>query len=209
MEVFKTVSGIAAPLDQINVDTDQIIPKQFLKKIERTGFGVHLFHDWRYLDDEGTQLNPDFVLNYPRYQGAQILLTRENFGCGSSREHAPWALHDYGFKCVIASSFADIFFNNCRKNGILAVILQPEEVQALFVEVEAHEGCQLTVDLLQQSVITHEGKKFSFEVDQFAKNCLLNGLDDIGWTLQFEEKIEAYEQKTRSQQPWFFIEAQS
>ena len=209
MEVFKTLSGIAAPLDQINVDTDQIIPKQFLKKIERTGFGVHLFHDWRYLDDEGTQLNPDFVLNYPRYQGAQILLTRENFGCGSSREHAPWALHDYGFKCVIASSFADIFFNNCRKNGILAVVLQPEEVQALFVEVEAHEGCQLTVDLLQQSVITPEGKKFSFEVDQFAKNCLLNGLDDIGWTLQFEEKIEAYEQKARSQQPWLFLEGQS
>ena len=200
---------MAAPLDRINVDTDQIIPKQFLKKIERTGFGVHLFHDWRYLDDEGTQLNPDFVLNYPRYQGAQILLTRENFGCGSSREHAPWALHDYGFKCVIASSFADIFFNNCRKNGILAVVLQPDEVQALFVEVEDHEGYQLTVDLQQQSVITPEGKKFSFEVDQFAKNCLLNGLDDIGWTLQFEEKIEAYEQKTRSQQPWFFIEAQS
>ncbi len=198
---------MVAPLDRINVDTDQIIPKQFLKKIERTGFGVHLFHDWRYLDDEGTQLNPDFVLNYPRYQGAQILLTRENFGCGSSREHAPWALHDYGFKCVIASSFADIFFNNCRKNGILAVVLQPEEVQALFVEVEAHEGCQLTVNLLQQSVITPEGKKYSFEVDQFAKNCLLNGLDDIGWTLQFEEKIEAYEQKARSQQPWLFIEA--
>ena len=198
---------MAAPLDRINVDTDQIIPKQFLKKIERTGFGVHLFHDWRYLDDEGTQLNPDFVLNYPRYQGAQILLTRENFGCGSSREHAPWALHDYGFKCVIASSFADIFFNNCRKNGILAVVLQPDEMQALFVEVEAHEGCQLTVNLLQQSVITPKGKKFSFEVDQFAKNCLLNGLDDIGWTLQFEEKIEAYEQKARSQQPWLFIES--
>ena len=200
---------MVAPLDRINVDTDQIIPKQFLKKIERAGFGVHLFHDWRYLDDEGTQLNPDFVLNYPRYQGAQILLTRENFGCGSSREHAPWALHDYGFKCVIASSFADIFFNNCRKNGILAVVLQPEEVQALFVEVEAHEGCQLTVDLLQQSVINPEGKKFSFEVDQFAKNCLLNGLDDIGWTLQFEEKIEDYEQKARSKQPWLFLEGQS
>ena len=207
MEVFKTLSGIAAPLDRINVDTDQIIPKQFLKKIERTGFGVHLFHDWRYIDDEGTQLNPDFVLNYPRYQGAQIFLTRENFGCGSSREHAPWALHDYGFKCVIASSFADIFFNNCRKNGILAIVLQPEEVQDLFVEVEAHEGCQLTVDLLQQSVITPEGKKFSFEVDQFAKNCLLNGLDDIVWTLQFEEKIKTYEQKARSQQPWLFVEA--
>ena len=198
---------MAAPLDRINVDTDQIIPKQFLKKIERTGFGVHLFHDWRYIDDEGTQLNPDFVLNYQRYQGAQILLTRENFGCGSSREHAPWALHDYGFKCVIASSFADIFFNNCRKNGILAVVLQPDEVQALFMEVEAHEGCQLTVDLLQQSVITPKGKKFSFEVDQFAKNSLLNGLDDIGWTLLFEEKIKTYEQKARSQQPWLFIEA--
>ena len=200
---------MAAPLDRINVDTDQIIPKQFLKKIERTGFGVHLFHDWRYLDDEGTQLNPDFVLNYPRYQGAQILLTRENFGCGSSRDHAPWALHDYGFKCVIASSFADIFFNNCRKNGILAVVLQPNEVQALFVEVEAHEGCQLTVNLLQQIVITPECKKYSCEIDRFAKNCLLNGLDDIGWTLQFEEKIEDYEQKARSQQPWLFLEGQS
>ena len=197
---------MAAPLDQINVDTDQIIPKQFLRKIERTGFGVHLFHDWRYLDDEGTQLNPDFVLNYPRYQGAQILLTRENFGCGSSREHAPWALKDYGFKCVIASSFADIFFNNCRKNGILAVILQPEAIQSLFEEVEANEGCQLTVDLPQQIVRSPEGKKYYFEVDVFAKNCLLKGLDDIGWTLQFEEKINAYEQQARKQNPWLFFD---
>ena len=206
MEAFKTLSGIAAPLDKINVDTDQIIPKQFLKKIERTGFGVHLFHDWRYLDDAGTQANSEFVLNFPRYQGSQILLTRENFGCGSSREHAPWALQDYGFKCVISSSFADIFFSNCRKNGILAVVLQPEEVQALFEEVEANEGYQLTVDLQQQTVITPDGKKYYFEMDAFAKNCLLEGLDDIGWTLQFEDKIQDYEQQARSKKPWLFLD---
>ena len=207
MEAFTTLSGMAAPLDKINVDTDQIIPKQFLKKIERTGFGVHLFHDWRYLDDAGTQANSEFVLNFPRYQGSQILLTRENFGCGSSREHAPWALQDYGFKCVISSSFADIFFSNCRKNGILAVVLQPEEVQALFEEVEANEGYQLTVDLQQQTVITPDGKKYYFEMDPFAKNCLLEGLDDIGWTLQFEDKIQDYEQQARSRQPWLFLDA--
>ena len=206
MEAFTTLSGMAAPLDKINVDTDQIIPKQFLKKIERTGFGVHLFHDWRYLDDAGTQANSEFVLNFPRYQGSQILLTRENFGCGSSREHAPWALQDYGFKCVISSSFADIFFSNCRKNGILAVVLQPEEVQALFEEVEANEGYQLTVDLQQQTVITPDGKKYYFEMDAFAKNCLLEGLDDIGWTLQFEDKIQAYEQQARSKKPWLFLD---
>jgi len=198
---------MAAPLDKINVDTDQIIPKQFLKKIERTGFGIHLFHDWRYLDDAGTESNSEFVLNFPRYQGSKILLTRENFGCGSSREHAPWALQDYGFYCVIASSFADIFYSNCRKNGILAVVLRQEEVQALFEEVEANEGCQLTVDLPQQTVSTPEGKKFSFEIDPFAKNCLLKGLDDIGWTLQFEEKIQDYEQQARSRQPWLFLDA--
>jgi 3-isopropylmalate/(R)-2-methylmalate dehydratase small subunit len=146
------------------------------------------------------------VLNLARYQGAQILLTRENFGCGSSREHAPWALQDYGFKCVIASSFADIFFSNCRKNGILAVVLQREEIQSLFEEVEANEGCQLTVDLPQQTVSSPNGKKFSFEVDVFAKNCLLNGLDDIGWTLQFEEKIQDYEQQARQQKPWLFFD---
>ena len=198
---------MAAPLDKINVDTDQIIPKQFLKKIERTGFGIHLFHDWRYLDDAGTESNSEFVLNFPRYQGSKILLTRENFGCGSSREHAPWALQDYGFYCVIASSFADIFYSNCRKNGILAVVLRQEEVQALFEEVEANEGCQLTIDLPQQTVSTPEGKKFSFEIDPFAKNCLLKGLDDIGWTLQFEEKIQDYEQQARSRQPWLFLDA--
>ena len=207
MEAFITLSGMAAPLDKINVDTDQIIPKQFLKKIERTGFGIHLFHDWRYLDDAGTESNSEFVLNFPRYQGSKILLTRENFGCGSSREHAPWALQDYGFYCVIASSFADIFYSNCRKNGILAVVLRQEEVQALFEEVEANEGCQLTVDLPQQTVSTPEGKKFSFEIDPFAKNCLLKGLDDIGWTLQFEGKIQDYEQQARSRQPWLFLDA--
>ena len=207
MEAFTTLSGMAAPLDKINVDTDQIIPKQFLKKIERTGFGIHLFHDWRYLDDAGTESNSEFVLNFPRYQGSKILLTRENFGCGSSREHAPWALQDYGFYCVIASSFADIFYSNCRKNGMLAVVLRQEEVQALFEEVEANEGCQLTIDLPQQTVSTPEGKKFSFEIDPFAKNCLLKGLDDIGWTLQFEEKIQDYEQQARSRQPWLFLDA--
>jgi len=206
MEAFNTLSGITVPLDKINVDTDQIIPKQFLKKIERTGFGVHLFHDWRYIDDEGTKSNSEFILNHPRYQGSQILLTGENFGCGSSREHAPWAIQDYGFKCIIASSFADIFFNNCRKNGILAVVLQAEEVQALFKEVEAIEGCLLTVDLLQQTVCSPGGNKFSFEIDSFAKNCLLEGLDDIGWTLQFEDKIQDYEQQARSQKPWLFLD---
>ena len=206
MEAFKTLSGMTAPLDKINVDTDQIIPKQFLKKIERTGFGIHLFHDWRYTDDAAKCSNFDFVLNLPRYKGAQILLTRENFGCGSSREHAPWALQDYGFKCVIASSFADIFFSNCRKNGILAVVLHPKEIQSLFEEVEAYEGCQLTVDLPKQTVSSPQGKAFSFEVDVFAKNCLLNGLDDIDWTLQFEKKIHDYEQLAKKKKPWLFLD---
>ena len=206
MEAFNTLSGMTAPLDKINVDTDQIIPKQFLKKIDRTGFGVHLFHDWRYTDNAATHVNSEFVLNSPRYQGAQILLTRENFGCGSSREHAPWALQDYGFKCVIASSFADIFFSNCRKNGILAVVLQSEEIQYLFEEVEANEGCQLTVDLPQQIVSSPQGKKFTFEVDVFAKNCLLKGLDDIDWTMQFEKRIQDYEQQARKQKPWLFLD---
>ena len=205
MEAFNILSGITVPLDKINVDTDQIIPKQFLKKIDRTGFGVHLFHDWRYIDDKGTKSNSEFILNHPRYQGAQILLTGENFGCGSSREHAPWALQDYGFKCIISSSFADIFYNNCRKNGILAVVLQTEEVQFLFKEVEDNKGYQLKVDLPQQTVSTPEGKKFSFEVDSFAKTCLLNGLDDIGWTLQFGERIRDFEQQARSQNPWLFL----
>ena len=205
MEVFDTLSGKAVPLDIINVDTDQIIPKQFLKKIDRIGFGDHLFHDWRYLDDAGTIENPKFVLNFQRFQGSNILLTRKNFGCGSSREHAPWALHDYGFRCIIASSFADIFYNNCRKNGILAVVLKDHEVQSLFEEVEANEGCFLTVDLLSQNVATPLGNNFSFEIDLFAKNCLLKGLDDIGWTLQFKNKIQSFEEQSMSKKPWLYI----
>ena len=205
MEAFETLSGKAVPLDIINVDTDQIIPKQFLKKIDRAGFGIHLFHDWRYLDDLGTKNNPDFVLNFQRYQGSEILLTRKNFGCGSSREHAPWALQDYGFKCLIASSFADIFFSNCRKNGILAVVLQNHEIQCLFEEVESNDGCELTVDLPAQIVSSPKGKKYRFEIDNFEKNCLLKGMDDIGWTLQFEEKIKEYEKLARENQPWLFF----
>ena len=206
MEAFKTLKGTAVPLDMINVDTDQIIPKQFLKKIERTGFGVHLFHDWRYMDDEGDKLNLDFVLNYPRYEEAKILVTRENFGCGSSREHAPWALFDYGFRCIISPSFADIFYNNCRKNGILAVVLKKEEVDFLFNEINANEGYQLTVDLPKQIISSSKGETFSFEIDNFAKNCLLKGLDDIGWTMQFEEKIKDFEEKNVTEKPWLFLE---
>ena len=205
MESFETLSGKVVPLDIINVDTDQIIPKQFLKKIDRAGFGIHLFHDWRYLDDAGKEKNTEFVLNFERYQGSKILLTRENFGCGSSREHAPWALQDYGFRCIIASSFADIFYNNCRKNGILALVLKDYEIQTLFEEVEANEGCILTVNLLDQNVTTPKYEKFSFEIDSFSKNCLLKGLDDIGWTLQYEDKIRSYEKLARLEKPWLFI----
>ena len=205
MESFTTLSGVTVPLDKINVDTDQIIPKQFLKKIERTGFGSHLFHDWRYTDDSGNKYNSDFVLNLDRYKGAKILLTRENFGCGSSREHAPWALQDYGFKCLIAESFADIFFSNCRKNGILAVVLKNHEIQSLFDEVLANVGCELTIDLPAQIVSSPKGKKYRFEIDGFEKNCLLKGMDDIGWTLQFEEKIKEYEKSARENQPWLFF----
>jgi 3-isopropylmalate/(R)-2-methylmalate dehydratase small subunit len=205
MKPFTQLTALTALLDQVNVDTDQIIPKQFLKKIERTGFGQHLFHDWRYLDDAGTQLNPDFVLNTPRYQGAQILVTRDNFGCGSSREHAPWALLDYGFRCIIAPSFADIFFNNCRKNGILAIVLGADEVQALFEEIGPHEGCQLTVDLPAQEIHTPAGKVYSFEMDAFAKHCLVHGLDDIAWTLQFDAQISDYEARASTQAPWMSL----
>ncbi len=205
MQAFTQLTAKAALLDRLDVDTDAIIPKQFLKKIERTGFGVHLFHDWRYLDDEGSQPNPDFVLNAPRYQEAQILVTRDNFGCGSSREHAPWALLDYGFQSIIAPSFADIFYNNCFKNGILPVRLTGDQVQALFEEVEANEGCQLTVNLETQTVTSPQGKQFSFEVDTFAKDKLYRGLDDIGWALQFEEKIQQYERDYRQASPWMFV----
>ena len=207
MEAFTQLEALTAVMDRINVDTDQIIPKQFLKKIERTGFGKHLFHDWRYLNDEGTQSNPDFILNESRYQGAEILLARDNFGCGSSREHAPWALLDYGFRCIIGPSFADIFFNNCRKNGILLVVLNESQVQALFEEVTANVGCQLKVDLQHKTVSSPAGLNYSFEIDDFARQCLLGGMDDIGWTLQFEDRIGRFEQKSASQTPWLSLSA--
>ena len=205
MQPFQTLTATAAKLDQVNVDTDQIIPKQFLKKIERTGFGIHLFHDWRFLDDAGQKINPDFILNQSRYQGAQILVAGENFGCGSSREHAPWALLDYGFRSIIAPSFADIFYNNCAKNGILLVALPEASVQQLFTEIEENVGCELTVDLPNQKVQSPKGLEFSFEIDPFVKHRLLNGLDDIGWTLQYQSEIESFESNYQKQAPWMFV----
>ena len=205
MQPFQTLTATAAMLDQVNVDTDQIIPKQFLKKIERTGFGIHLFHDWRFLDDAGQKINPDFILNQSRYQGAQILVAGDNFGCGSSREHAPWALLDYGFRSIIAPSFADIFYNNCAKNGILLVALPEASVQQLFAEIEENVGCELTVDLPSQKVQSPKGLEFSFEIDPFVKNRLLNGLDDIGWTLQYQSEIESFESNYQKQAPWMFV----
>ena len=205
MQPFQTLTATAAKLDQVNVDTDQIIPKQFLKKIERTGFGIHLFHDWRFIDDAGQKLNPDFILNQPRYQGAQILVAGDNFGCGSSREHAPWALLDYGFRSIIAPSFADIFYNNCAKNGILLVALPEASVQQLFTEIDENVGCELTVDLPNQKVQSPKGLEFSFEIDPFVKHRLLNGLDDIGWTLQFQSEIEKFETSYQKQAPWMFV----
>ena len=211
MKKFERFEGIVAPLDRANVDTDLIIPKQFLKSIKRTGFGVNLFDELRYLDEgqpgqdcSQRPLNPDFVLNLPRYQGAEVLLARRNFGCGSSREHAPWALEDFGFKVVIAPSFADIFYNNAFKNGILLITLAEEEVDRLFAEVEANEGYQLDIDLEHQRVITPSGEILEFEVDAFRKHCLLNGLDDIGITLQDEDAIRSFEEKHRQQRPWLF-----
>lgn len=191
MEPFKKLVGVVGILDRVNVDTDAIIPKQFLKRIERTGFGQFLFYDWRFLDNG--QPNPEFILNKPRYQGASILISRQNFGCGSSREHAPWALADYGFRVVIAPSFADIFFNNCFQNGMLPIRLSEEQVQDLFERVEATEGYQLTVDLENQVLTDDKGLSIPFEVEPFRKHCLLNGLDDIGLTLQYEDKISAFE----------------
>jgi 3-isopropylmalate/(R)-2-methylmalate dehydratase small subunit len=203
MKPFKTHSGVVAPLDRANVDTDAIVPKQFLRKIERSGFGKHLFHEWRYLDYAGTQPNPDFVLNRKEYRQATILLTRDNFGCGSSREHAPWALADYGFRVIIAPSFADIFFSNCIKNGILLVRLQSAEVAELFAEVRRHVGTTLTADLQKQIVETSNGRSHSFPMDNFSKHCLIEGLDHIGWTLQFKDKIDAYEKQLRQKHSWF------
>jgi 3-isopropylmalate/(R)-2-methylmalate dehydratase small subunit len=211
MKAFTQHTGLVAPLDRANVDTDQIIPKQFLKSIKRTGFGPNLFDEWRYLDvgqpnQDCSQrpINKDFVLNFPRYQGASVLLARENFGCGSSREHAPWALDEYGFRTVIAPSFADIFFNNSFKNGLLPIILKDDEVDALFLQCEACEGYQLTVDLAAQTVTRPDGVQYRFEVDAFRKHCLLNGLDDIGLTLQDQEAIKAFEAQYRQSSPWLF-----
>ncbi|RDL45974.1 3-isopropylmalate dehydratase small subunit [Marinomonas piezotolerans] len=211
MRPFTTHTGIAAPLDLANVDTDMIIPKQFLKSIKRTGFGKNLFDELRYEDEgqpdqecTGRPLRKDFVLNQDRYQGTSVLLARNNFGCGSSREHAPWALDDFGIRSVIAPSFADIFYNNCFKNGLLPIVLKEEEVDQLFKEVEANEGYELTVDLANQKVKTPSGMEFEFEVDAFRKHCLLNGLDDIGLTLQESDSIKAYEEKRMKQAPWLF-----
>ncbi len=212
MEKFITLNGLVAPLDRANVDTDQIIPKQFLKSIRRSGFGPNLFDSWRYLDvgepgmDRASRpINPDFVLNQPRYRGASILLARANFGCGSSREHAPWALLDYGFRCVIAPSFGDIFFNNCFKNGLLPIVLRDAEVDRLFSDVAAFPGFRLNVDLSQQTVsYPDSSRSLRFEIDAFRKHCLLNGLDDIGLTLRHADEIRAFEARRRAEQPWLF-----
>jgi len=211
MQKFETLTGIVMPLDRPNVDTDAIIPKQFLKSIKRSGFGPNLFDAWRYLDqgepgkdNTGRPLNTEFVLNQPRYQGAQILLARENFGCGSSREHAPWALLDYGFSVIIAPSFADIFYNNCFKNGILPIVLSAAMVEELFKQVEAEEGYQLNVDLAAQTITRPDGEVLSFEIDAFRKQRLLNGLDDIGLTLGHVDDIRAYEKKRQQEAPWLF-----
>jgi 3-isopropylmalate/(R)-2-methylmalate dehydratase small subunit len=211
MQAFVRHEGRVAPLDRANVDTDAIIPKQFLKSIQRSGFGVNLFDEWRYLDHGEPGMdhtrrprNPDFVLNQARYRGATILLARENFGCGSSREHAPWALADYGFRVIVAPSFADIFFNNCFKNGLLPVVLPGEDVDQLFRETFASEGYRLTVDLEAQTLITPGGAVFSFEVDAGRRHRLLNGLDDIGLTLLHADRIRAFEARTRETAPWLF-----
>ena len=192
MEPFDKLKGIVALLDLPNVDTDQIIPKQFLKRIERTGFGQFLFYDWRFVD--GKELNRDFEMNEERYRGAQILVTRANFGCGSSREHAPWALQDYGFRCVIAPSFADIFYNNCFKNGMLPIRLEEEQIEELFRRVRKAPGYTLNIDLLENRISSDDGLVFSFEVEEFRRHCLLNGLDDIGLTMQNRERIGQYEE---------------
>ena len=211
MRPFTPLDGLVVPLDRANVDTDAIIPKQFLKSIKRSGFGPNLFDEWRYLDrgEPGQDCsnrprNADFSLNLPRYQGAQVLLARENFGCGSSREHAPWALDDYGIRALIAPSFAEIFYGNCLKNGLLPIALDAAVVASLFQEVEAHPGYRLKVDLESQTVTTPGGQVYGFAIDPFRKHCLLNGLDDIGLTLQHVEEIRAYEGRRREIEPWLF-----
>ncbi len=211
MQKFTTLTGIAAPMDRANVDTDAIIPKQYLKSIKRSGFGPNLFDSWRYLDEgepgmdhSRRRLNPDFVLNQPRYAGASILLARANFGCGSSREHAPWALMDYGFRVIIAPSYADIFYQNSLKNGLLPVVLEEATVQQLFEGVYAQEGYRLGVDLDRQTVTTPSGQVIHFDIDPFRKHCLVNGLDDIGLTLEHVDDIRAYEARRRKEAPWLF-----
>jgi 3-isopropylmalate/(R)-2-methylmalate dehydratase small subunit len=210
MEKFSILNGIVAPLDRANVDTDAIIPKQFLKSIKRAGFGPNLFDAWRYrdvgqpgMDNSRRPLNPDFVLNQPRYKGASILLARKNFGCGSSREHAPWALEDYGFRAIIAPSFADIFYNNCFKNGLLPIVLTEMRVDHLFNEVNAFPGYRLTIDL-QRQVVVAGSTEIPFDVDAHRKHCLLNGFDDIGLSLQHADEIRAFEARRRVEQPWLF-----
>ncbi len=211
MKAFTQLNGLACPIDRANIDTDAIIPKQFLKSIKRSGFGPYLFDEWRYkdhgepgMDCTNRPLNLDFVLNYPRYKGAQIMLARENFGCGSSREHAPWAIEDYGFRVIIAASYADIFFNNCYKNGMLPIVASHAMVDKLFKECEATEGYTLNVDLPSQTVTLPSGEVFSFEINATSKHNLLNGLDEIGLTLLHAEKIKSFEQKHKQNQPWLF-----
>ena len=211
MRKFEVIQGVVVPLDRSNVDTDAIIPKQFLKSIKRSGFGPNLFDEWRYLDhgepgmdNSQRPLNMDFVLNFPRYAGAQILIGRQNFGCGSSREHAPWALDDYGIRCVIAESFADIFYNNCFKNGILPIVVETDILATLFEQTLQQQGYQLTVDLPAQKVILPDDTKIDFDVDEFKKKCLIEGLDDIALTLQHADAIERYEMQRRVEKPWLF-----
>ena len=211
MESFTTLEGVVLPIDRANIDTDAIIPKQFLKSVKRTGFGPNLFDEWRYLDkgepgndNESRPKNPDFPLNYPQYSGASILLARENFGCGSSREHAPWALLDYGIRCIIAPSFADIFFNNCFKNAILPVVFNDKIVDYLFEKAINEHGFQLIVNLRDQTVETKDDKCWEFEVEKFRKYCLINGLDDIGLTLEKSERIKEYESRRSTEMPWLF-----
>jgi len=215
MKPFTTLVGMVVPLDRANVDTDQIIPKQFLKSIRRTGFGENLFDAWRFLDEGSMgqtpnerKINPEFVLNQPRYQGASVLLARANFGCGSSREHAVWALDEYGIRCVIAPSFADIFFNNCFKNGLLPIVLEEKIVEKMFAEVERSRGYTVTIDLPSQTVQLPDGSRIAFAIEANRKECLVHGLDEIGITLQSAEAIRAFEAKHRARRPWLFDEKQ-
>jgi len=215
MKKFQNFKGIVVPLDRSNVDTDAIIPKQFLKSVKRTGFGPNLFDEWRYLDKgepgisiKERPLNNNFVLNQERYQGASILLTKKNFGCGSSREHAPWAILDYGIKSIIASSFADIFYNNCFKNGILPIVLEQREIENLFEKVKKNDGFNIHIDLVRQSIKLSSGYLISFEIDKYKKSCLINGLDEISQTLEKKDKIFSFEKKYKNVNPWLFEEIQ-